>query len=210
MIDKAMGKGTNKVSLRLWAPQGAEIAFVKQVAPTLQDLTGRASEVNAQTVDYPTGAWGDESRDYHVCVRVQPREIGDEMLAGRVSLIVDDEPTSQALIKAIWTDDQQLSTRINREVAHYSGQAELADIIQDGLQARKDGDEATATVKLGRAVQIASESGNDGTMKLLRGVVDVEDPATGTVRLRRDVDDADEMALDTRSTKTERVGKSPA
>jgi len=36
-------------------------------------------------------------------------------------------------------------------------------------------------------------------------VVEVEDVATGTVRLRQDVDDADEMALDTRSTKTARV-----
>jgi hypothetical protein len=35
--------------------------------------------------------------------------------------------------------------------------------------------------------------------------VDVIDPATGTVRLKRKVDDADEMALDTRSTKTVRT-----
>ena len=56
------------------------------------------------------------------------------------------------------------------------------------------------------AVQLASESGNEATMKQLQAVVDVDDPATGTVRLRRAVDDADEMALDTRSTKTVRVG----
>jgi hypothetical protein len=43
-------------------------------------------------------------------------------------------------------------------------------------------------------------------MKLLEAVVEVDDPATGTVRLRHDVADADEMALDTRSTKTVRVG----
>ena len=43
-------------------------------------------------------------------------------------------------------------------------------------------------------------------MKLLGKVVDVEDAATGTVRLRGDVADVDEMALDTRSTKTVRVG----
>jgi hypothetical protein len=128
------------------------------------------------------------------------------MLAGRVSLVEGDELLGQALVKAIWTDDQQLSTRINREVAHYTGQAELAEAIQDGLEARKAGDEATATFKLGRAVQLAAETGNDGTLKLLHGVVEVDDPASGTVRLRRDVADADEMALDTRSTKTVRVG----
>lgn len=205
MMEQAMGKATADVSLRLWTPQGAEVAFVKQVAPTIEDLTARATRVDAQSGDYPTGAWGEESRDYHLCIRVQPREIGDEMLAGRIGLVVDGQAVSQALIKAIWTDDEQLSTRINREVAHYSGQAELAELIQEGLEARKAGDEGTAGLKLGRAVQLAGESGNDATMRLLEGVVEVEDVATGTVRLRQDVDDADEMALDTRSTKTARV-----
>ena len=43
--------------------------------------------------------------------------------------------------------------------------------------------------------------------ELLATVVDIEDAATGTVRLRRKVEAADEMALDTRSTKTVRVGR---
>jgi hypothetical protein len=129
------------------------------------------------------------------------------MLAGRVSLMDGDEVLGQGLIKAVWTDDQQLSTRINREVAHYTGQAELADAIQEGLEARRAGDEATATFKLGRAVQLAEQTGNDGTMRLLQSVVDVQDAATGTVRLKQGVADADEMALDTRSTKTVRVGQ---
>jgi hypothetical protein len=37
-------------------------------------------------------------------------------------------------------------------------------------------------------------------------VVEVDDAATGTVRLRTEIAEADEMALDTRSTKTVRVG----
>ncbi len=205
MIERAMGKATGDVSLRLWTPQGATVAFLKQVAPTIEDLTTRASAVDALTAAYPTGAWGDESRDYHLCIHVQPRAVGEEMLAGRVSLIVDGEAVSQALIRAIWTDDEQLSTRIDRQVAHYTGQAELADAIQEGLEARKQGDEHTATFKLGRAVALAAAAGNSDTMKLLEGVVDVQDPHTGTVRLKRRVQDADEMALDTRSTKTIRV-----
>jgi hypothetical protein len=55
--------------------------------------------------------------------------------------------------------------------------------------------------------ELAQESGNDGTARLLARVVDVVDAATGTVRLRPKVDDADEMALDTRSTKTVRTRK---
>ena len=127
------------------------------------------------------------------------------MLAGRVSLVVDGEVVSESLVKAVWTDDVAMSTRINPHVAHYTGQVELAAALADGLEARRVGDDATATSRLGRAAQLAAESGNDGTLQLLARVVDVEDAASGTVRLRRNVDAADEMALDTRSTKTVRV-----
>lgn len=206
MMRAAMGKATKNVALRVWTPQGAKVAFVRQVLPTIEELTGRGVHVNELTADYPTATWGVEARDYHVCIEVPPREAGDEMLAGRITLVEDDRVLGQALIKASWTEDHQLSTRICREVAHYTGQAELADCIQEGLEARKRGDLGTATSRLGRAVQLAAESGNDGTMKLLGAVVEVEDPATGTIRLRGDVSLVDEMSLDTRSTSTVRVG----
>jgi von Willebrand factor type A C-terminal domain/von Willebrand factor type A domain len=206
MMESAMGKATQSVSLRVWTPQGARVGYLKQVAPTVEDLTDRGVEVNALTADYPTGTWGEELRDYQLCVEVEPKETGAKMLAARVSLVEGDEPLTEAKMLAEWTDDPRLSTQINRAVAHYTGQAELADCIQQGLDARKEGDEATATAKLGRAVQLALESGNDGTLKALEAVVDVEDAACGTVRLREEVADVDEMALDTRSTKTVRVG----
>jgi hypothetical protein len=131
------------------------------------------------------------------------------MLAGRLSLVAADGSTvlGKGLIRAVWTDDEALSTRINPAVAHFTGQAELAAAIQDGLEARKAGDERTATARLGRAVALATASGHEDTAKLLAKVVDIDDPVTGTVRLKRRVDDADEMALDTRSTKTVRVAK---
>ena len=210
MVEQAMGKATADVALRVWTPQTATVSFLKQVAPTVEDLTARRVAVNDRVGDFPTGAWGDESRDYHLCVTVRPGAVGDEMLAARVSLVVAGQVVSQALVRAIWTDDAELSTRINRAVAHYTGQAELAQVIQEGLEARKAGDDATATIKLGRAAQLAAASGNDATTKLLAKVVDVEDAATGTVRLKSRVADADEMALDTRSTKTVRVTKSPS
>ena len=205
MMDAAMAKETSDVALRLWTPRGAEVAFVRQVAPAIEDLTRRATPSGPQSADYPTGAWGDESRDYHVCINVPPHPVGGEMAAGRVSLVVDGEVTSQALIRAVWTDDHALSTRISREVAHYTGQTELMVAIQDGLSARKAGDEQSATFKLGRAVQLATESGNTTKLELLAAIVEVEDARTGTVRLKSDVADQDEMMLDTRSTKTLRV-----
>jgi von Willebrand factor type A C-terminal domain/von Willebrand factor type A domain len=208
MMQNSMGKQVADVALRVWTPQHATLKFVKQVAPTVEDLTARRTATGPQAGDYPTGAWGgSESRDYHVCVEVTPAAVGDEMLAARVTLLAGPEALGQGLIRAIWTDDEALSTRINSHVAHYTGQAELAQVIQEGLEARKDGDEETATAKLGRAVKLAQQSGNADTARLLEKVVDVVDAATGTVRLRPKVDDADEMALDTRSTKTVRTRK---
>ncbi|GAA1175453.1 VWA domain-containing protein [Streptomyces hebeiensis] len=213
MMENAMGKEVADVSLRLWTPVGVEIGFVKQVAPAVEELTGRRTEAGPRAGDYPTGSWGDESRDYHVCVRVPEAGIGQEMLAARVSLVLPaqgggvPEVLSHGLVRAVWTDDMAASTAINPQVAHYTGQAELATAIQQGLDARKSGDVDGATAKLGRAVQLAASSGNADTAKLLSKVVDVVDAATGTVRLKAKVADADEMTLETRSTKTVRVKK---
>jgi hypothetical protein len=213
MMAAAMGKQVADVSLRIWTPQHASVQFVKQVAPAVEDLTGRRTDSGSQAGDYPTGAWGTaESRDYHLGVQVAAAAaVGQEMLAARVSLVATSpsgpEVLSQGLVKAIWTDEEALSTRIDQHVAHYTGQEELAQVIQEGLEARKEGDEDTATAKLGRAVALAHQSGNEDTAKLLAKVVDVVDPATGTVSLKKKVDDADEMALDTRSVKTVRTRK---
>jgi hypothetical protein len=213
IMEATMGKEVADVALRLWTPVGTQIKFVKQVAPTVVDLTDRRTEAGPRAGDYPTGSWGDESRDYHVCVEVPPASLGQEMLAARVSLVVPQSDGSaqnlgaQGLVKAVWTDDMTASTSINPQVAHYTGQAELAQVIQQGLDARKAGDIDGATAKLGRAVQLASASGNADTAKLLAKVVDVVDAATGTVRLKAKVTEADEMTLETRSTKTVRVKK---
>ncbi|MFJ5061130.1 VWA domain-containing protein [Streptomyces nigra] len=213
MMETTMGKEVADVALRVWTPVGTTIRFVKQVAPTVEELTGRRTEAGPRAGDYPTGSWGDESRDYHVCVEVPAAGLGQEMLAARVSLIVPQPDGSaqnlgaQGLVRAVWTDDMTASTSINPQVAHYTGQAELAQAIQEGLDLRKAGDIDGATAKLGRAVQLAGASGNADTAKLLAKVVDVVDAATGTVRLKAKVAEADEMTLETRSTKTVRVKK---
>ncbi|GGW37040.1 VWA domain-containing protein [Streptomyces lucensis JCM 4490] len=213
MMETAMGKEVADVCLRVWTPVGTTIKFVKQVAPSVEDLSGRRTEAGPRAGDYPTGSWGDESRDYHLCVQVPPAGLGQEMLAARVSLVVPQADGTvqnlgaQGLVRAVWTDDMAASTSISPQVAHYTGQAELAQAIKQGLDLRKAGDFERATAKLGRAVQLASASGNADTAKLLAKVVDVVDAATGTVRLKTRVAEADEMTLETRSTKTVRVKK---
>ncbi len=205
LIRASMSRGVAQAELRVWAPQGAQVLFVRQVSPDVEDLAALRREINPLTGGYPTGAWGDESREYHVAIRLSAKAIGQEQLAARVQIAVADQVATQGLIKANWSEDDSLTARINPEVAHYTGQAELASAIQDGLAAKAAGDEETATAKLGRAVQLAAQTGNEEATSRLKKVVEIEEPGTGKVRLRRSVDRLDEMALDTASTKTSRV-----
>ena len=211
MIASSQSRSLPSVSLRLWSPEGAVLESLRQVAPEVVDLT--ATGTPAPGASSPgTSCWAAGPRaspGTTTCgSRCGPGGVGDEMLAGRVSLVLaDGTVATQALVKATWTDDPELSTRMDRHVAHYTGQEELADAIQAGVAAAKAGDDKTATVKLGRAVQIAAESGHDDTMRLLQEVVEVDDAESGTVRLKAGADQAAEMTLDTRSTRTVRLSK---
>ena len=231
IVERRMSKQVRSVMLQVLTPVGGRIRFLKQVAPEVQDLTQRASWMQPGAADgewretirpdpgrpllthFPTGAWSyGEQRDYHICLEVVPQEVGEgnEVRAARVSLVGEGAAPTQAPVRAIWTDDAERATRIHQGVAHYSGQAELAGAIEEGLQARRDGDVETATRRLGRAVQLAAASGNEGTRRLLEAVVDIEDAERGTVRLRTKVTKEDEMTLDTRSRRTVRLPRSPA
>lgn len=210
IVGRAMGKGAGAVALRVWTPRGARVTSVKQVSPAVEDLTDRRVPDPAKPLVglYPTGAWGDETREYHLRITLDPLATGEEILAARVGVAapsVSDAPVGETRVRVTWTGDSALSTRLNHRVAHYTGQAELAEAIQEGLDARRSGDVRTATARLGRAVALAVESGHEETSALLARVVEVEDPATGRVRLRREVTAADEMTLDVRSTRTARV-----
>lgn len=214
-IEKAKGRGIADVRLRLWTPKSVKILMCKQMSPEILDLTNRATRVDGQTLDYPTGAWGNESRDYHVAFEVVPGEVGDEILACRPSIVYQESGQTQETkitgtpVVLTWTEDESLSARINEQVAHYTGQEELAQAIQKGLEARAQNDMDTATKFLGRAAKLAADSGNVEITKRLSKVVDIVDANQGTVRLKSRVAKADEMDLDLSSSRTARANRRP-
>ena len=214
-IQTAAGRALGDVRLRLWTPKTVRITSVKQMSPEIVVLTDRGTAVSAQATDYPTGAWGAESRDYYIAAEVNATgEVGDEILAANPSIVFQAGGQAQevkypaARILATWTSDEALSARISREVAHYTGQEELAEAIQQGLEAREQGDIEAATRHLGRAAKLAEESHNEETTSRLKKVVDILDAHEGTVRLRQAVQKADEMDLDLGSTRTARAKRS--
>ena len=196
-------RGVANAALRIWIPVGGEVRFVRQVSPTVEDLTSRGVAVDEVNWDFPTGAWGDETREYHLGVQVPAQPLGTTRAAARAKVIVGGDVAADSVITATWSNDATLTARIAPEVAHYTGQTALAAAIQEGLAARAAGDTTTATIKLGEAVRLAAETDNADATDRLRKVVEVDE--TGTVRLRKHVAELDAMDLDTSSTKTSRV-----
>jgi hypothetical protein len=210
-----LSRTVNDVRLRLWAPKSAKVVSVKQMSPEIVQLSDRRVQVDIQTGEYPTGAWGNESRDYYVAIELaSPGDEGEEMLACRPSIVYSSDgqliefKPAEARVLAAWTPDEALSARIDNHVAHYTGQEELADAIQMGLEARANGQDEVATRLLGKAAKLAQDSGNEDTTRRLSKVVDIVSAEEGTVRLKKTVNKADEMDLDLGSTRTSRVNRS--
>lgn len=202
-----MGKSIGQAVLRLWTPARATVRFVKQVYPRLVDLTGSAVEVSARVREYPTGHWGEESRDFHVCVEVPAGELDEEMAAARVSMAVDGHESAQRTVWAHWVDDPALSTRIDAKVAHLMGQQELAEAIDAGLAARQAGRAEEAGELLGRAMELAQRTGHE-TLAVLGRIVEV-DQDSGTVRVRPDMAAVDAEVAALASRRTRRVRGQP-
>ena len=205
MTAVAMGKTMADVVLRVWTPAGARVQFLKQVHPEITDLTDRRTDASARVGEYPIGAWGAESREYHLRVDLEPNPVGEEVLAARVSVVHGADVLAQALVRAVWTDDLASSTRIHRQVAHYTNETELAEAIQTGLSERAAGNTERATERLGTAVRLAAEAGREDTAKMLAKVVDVIDERTGTVRLRSQAASIDVEMAAVGSRKTQQV-----
>jgi hypothetical protein len=204
MAEESMARSVEAV-LQVWTPTHAAVKFFGQVSPTIEELTSRGRRVGPLTYEFRTGAWGSERREYLLSVDLPPERAGIELAAARVGVVVGHRQVGRALVRAVWTEGRDQAAPIRGAVAHYTGQLELAQSIQEGLQAWREADEAEATLRLGRAVQLASQSGNDALGRLLAGVVEVVDAETGLVRMKENVDASDEMTLDTRSTRTVRA-----
>lgn len=211
-LERAMSKGINDVRLRLQVPKSVNVTTIKQVSPVIVDLSRLSKRVDERNIDIPLGAWGEENREYQVAFELQPQGEGEEMMACRPKIVFNQDGQEVLVdgdrVVAAWSSDATMTSRINEQVAHYSGQEELASSIEEGLKAKSRGDMESATVLLGKAAKIAVESGNDEVTMRLKKVVDIVDAEQGTVRLRKDAGKAADLELDMGGTMT--IRKRPA
>jgi hypothetical protein len=153
IMQKSASLAINDVMAQVWVPAGAKIVSFKQMTPEILDLTAKGKPgPNAQTTRFPTGAWGgEESRDYLVTIELAKAGAvaGPKQLAGRAALIYTEAAAEvkvgEAQIIAMWTDDIEEGSRVEPKVDNYTGQAELTKKVQEGMAARKAGNEDEAT-----------------------------------------------------------------
>lgn len=216
VVERTQGLSRSNVMLQIWTPVGVKIATIKQMTPQLLDLSGKvAAGPNPRLSRIDTGAWGEESRDYMLVCELDATAVGKvdgpAKLVARISLIenvngaeVETKLNEGGQVTAQWTNDDKKSTVINPKVANYTGQAELARNIQEGVAALNAGDEDKATKALGKARELAVATGNDEATKRIDKIVKV-DPDKGTVKIIKGASAGDVVNLDTASTRTKRV-----
>ena len=179
--------------IRVRTADDVAVRSFKQVHPFINDLTQHGTAVDERAHEYATGSWGAEQRDYQLTLKVRPRSPGTELRVAWISIapVAGHDPAEEITevpTWAKWTRDPRESTRINPQVAHYAGQAELAAAIQDGIEAYKQHRFELAKERLGRAVALAARLRHTEQLTRLARLVDIHDPQRGLVSLRPDID----------------------
>jgi len=204
VAQESMSKALAQVNLRIWTPADAKVHFVKEVNPKIDDLTDLRIDVTPQIGDYPTRAWGDETRDYHVQIRFPSRGLGDEMRAARVTLLVaPDQELGKTAVDVTWTDDAQLSTKQVPRLDSYIGQQESAQLANQGFAALKQGDLDTATAQLISAHEGYEKAGNVAQAEAIAKLL--ETAPDGTRKLKSNPDAIDAMRAEAGTQRTQRL-----
>ncbi|MEU9793014.1 VWA domain-containing protein [Streptomyces sparsogenes] len=72
MARGSMARALTGVRIRVRTRAGGAVGMVKQVYPTRVDLTAEGVRPDERTWEWTTGPWGDEVREYHLCVLADP------------------------------------------------------------------------------------------------------------------------------------------
>ncbi len=190
LVEQAMGRTVPDVRLRMTTMPYSRLRFVKQVFPTEVELTAQCRTQERQTdgrvLELPTGAWGDELREYHLCFDVEAGELTryEDQLLGTVTLFAgaDEAVGEPRAVVGYLTDDLALSSVPDDHVARVTGQAELGRAVLAGFEAFKLDDRTEAVRHWGSAFRMATELGNTENLKRLGRLIDVRDDGVVAIR----------------------------
>jgi len=196
LVERAMGRTVPDLRLRLTTMPYSGLRFVKQVFPAEVELTSQCHS-DGRGFELPTGAWGDELREYHLCLDVEVGELTryEDRLLGSVTLFAgaDEAVGEQQAVVGYLTDDLALSSVPDDNVARVTGQAELGRAVRAGWEAFERDDRVVAAREWGTAVRLATELGNAEILKRLGRLIDVGDD--GTVAIKDGVRPRDGFSL---------------
>ncbi len=195
LVERAMGRTVPDVRLRLTTMPYSRLRFVKQVFPTEVELTAQCQPKEGSAIELPTGAWGEELREYHLCLDVETEELTryEDRLLGTVTLLAGEPVAERQAVVGYLTDDLALSSVPDDNVARVTGQAELGRAVRAGWDAFQRDDRVAAAGEWGTAVRLATELGNTEILKRLGRLVDVRED--GTVAIKDGVRPRDGFSL---------------
>ncbi|MGH4014793.1 MAG: VWA domain-containing protein [Pseudonocardiaceae bacterium] len=220
ITEAVMSKVVPDIRIRVRLMPGTRLRYLKQVYPTEQELTAHRSALEVHTMEFSTGSWGSQdSRDYQLCLSLdqegKAKEEETQVAAVELaSVMAGPADTSRrgapSPITVIWTDDLVRSSRVHPKVAHYTGQAEINRAVTAGCDAYDAGRLAEAGQEWGRAIKLATESGNAEILKRMERLVEIKDAAQGRVTIKPGLAPGDLLKAAVGSNISTRSPDSPA
>ncbi|OAH15204.1 hypothetical protein STSP_14230 [Streptomyces jeddahensis] len=200
LTERAAERDITGLRLRLHHRADVTLHSFEQVHPTRLalrpvhvDMSAVESGAGGPIEEYATAAWGEETRDYLVCVSApyRPGQLGKVLFLTEVEVDVagpgadDIELPESAAVLMRWSDEADLYSRLDPRVAHYLHEEELHRTFEQGCTALRTGDRAAAEAHFARSWTLATRTGDTAMQDQLRKLVDVHSGAAGpAVRLR--------------------------
>lgn len=202
LIEQAKSNTVTDVRLNVWTPKIVQLRACKKTIPSILDLMGTEITDTTSGVlkSFPLGAMSSEQAEYYLEFGLQPKPVRQQASAGwvSVSFMYNGQriESERFIVKTEWTDENDLrSTRIAKGVARAKGDVDLYENIEEGLKALGKGQTDVATQKLGAAAKIAHSKGDAEMTKKLAAICDIQDAASGTVRLKQGAKDNKDATL---------------
>ncbi|SCL32300.1 Ca-activated chloride channel family protein [Micromonospora nigra] len=202
-IRAALAKLQPDVRIRVRTVPYGRVGFFKQVRPAIMDLTDHADRIDDRTVEFTTGSWGAERREFHLRLDVTPPDgiLDEDRLAAQIDLVVEGKSRpATAAVLVNWTEDLVKSARLDPGVSQVTGQEEVRQAINAGCDAYDRGDRIEAHAQWTRAVELATKAKDEGALEQLRYLVQI-DPG-GLVRLKPNLSRTDVIVSSVMSSRT--------